>query len=196
MRSAEAIRKFLEKDDLKYQVEKENEDVVIFRMGICIDENLASARGDIRIICEKDRVTSLANIGVVADEKRYAEAAEFITHVNYELANMSKFKMNFIDSEIRVWYEMDCNWEIKLTEDGIRACYEVDYSGVIRFIEDMVRRIVYPSANIALLDVLFGYATPEEAVERLIERLQQSADEKQEADEEVDSKPMWNMEIG
>lgn len=173
MRSAEAIRKFLEKDDLKYQVEKENEDVVIFRMGICIDENLASARGDIRIICEKDRVTSLANIGVVADEKRYAEAAEFITRVNYELANMSKFKMNFIDSEIRVWYEMDCNWEIKLTEDGIRACYEVDYSGVIRFIEDMVRRIVYPSANIALLDVLFGYATPEEAVETVKRSIEQ-----------------------
>ena len=181
MQSAETIRKFLEEDDWKYQVEKENEDVVIFRMGIRIDGKLA--RCDIRIICEEDRVISLANIGVFADEKRYAEAAEFITRVNYELANMSKFEMDFRDGEIRACYEVDCGGEMQLTED-------------------VVEGIVYLPANMfdrygnALLDVLFGYATPEEAVERLIERLQQSADEKQEADDEVDSKPMWNMEIG
>lgn len=87
--------------------------------------------------------------------------------------------------------------------DGeIRACYEVDCGGEMQLTEDVVEGIVYLPANMfdrygnALLDVLFGYAKPEEAVERLIERQQQSADVKQEADEEVDSKPMWSMEIG
>ena len=160
MHSAEIIREYLEKDNWKYEVEKENEDVVIFRLRVTINGKISVC--DIRIVCDERFINSCANISVFADEKCYADVAEFITRVNYELATTSRFEMDFTDGEIR-------------------ACYLVDCRGKMQFTEEVVKGIIYSplymfdSYGDALLEVLFGYVTPEDAVNRLIEQLEEDA---------------------
>lgn len=158
MQSAETIRNFLEEDDWKYQVETEDEEVVIFRTGMHIGGKIG--RCDIRIICRKNQITSLANIAVYADEKHYAEAAEFITRVNYELANLCKFEMDFEDGEIRACYEVDCDGGMQLTKEVVE--------GILYFPSNM-----FCCYGDELLAVLFGYTTPKEAVKRLNEKQEQ-----------------------
>lgn len=151
MKNAEIIKHFFEEDEWHYECE-EKENVVIFTTGVKIHGKLS--RCDVTIACRDEQIVSYANIGINADVKHRAQVAEFITRVNYEFANLSRFEMDFEDGEVRTYYAVDCDGNMELSEKVIEGivCCPAD---------------IFEQCGEALLDVMFGYATAAEACERL-----------------------------
>ena len=130
-----AIEQYLKNDEWNYTFDEERE---VIRCGI----NLRNRLKECRIIVDIDetKYLSLGLISLNCDEEHRVELSKFLTMVNYGLL-LGNFEMDFNDGEVR---------------------YKIATQAVI---EDsmMIPAIMFEQFGDAMIDVMFGYKTAEEA---------------------------------
>lgn len=142
---ANAVQQFFIDDDWKYDFDEENG---VFRVGC----NLQCKLGDTMIIVRigETGFYSMAYIKIKAGEDVRKEVAEFITRANYGMKN-GNFEMDFNDGELRYKSFNNC-------------------SGVLPSAAVIRDSLLFPALTIdhygdALLAVIFGMKSPQEAIE-------------------------------
>lgn len=141
----EAIEQYLKNDEWNYEFDEERE---FIRCGI----NLRNRLKECRIIVDIDetKYLSLALINLNCDEEHRAELSKFLTMVNYGLL-IGNFEMDFNDGEVR--YKIATNCKDCIPSQAV--------------IEDslMIPAVMFEQFGDAILDVMFGVKSAEEAYE-------------------------------
>lgn len=139
----EAIEQYLTNDEWNYEFDEERE---IIRCGI----NLRNRLKECRIIVDIDetKYLSIALISLNCDEEHRVELSKLLTMINYGLL-IGNFEMDFSDGEVR--YKIATNCKDCIPSQSI--------------IEDsmMIPAVMFEQFGDAILDVMFGYKTAEEA---------------------------------
>ena len=139
----EAIEQYLTNDEWNYEFDEERE---IIRCGI----NLRNRLKECRIIVDIDetKYLSIALISLNCDEELRVELSKLLTMINYGLL-IGNFEMDFSDGEVR--YKIATNCKDCIPSQSI--------------IEDsmMIPAVMFEQFGDAILDVMFGYKTAEEA---------------------------------
>ena len=138
-----AIEQYLKNDEWNYTFDEERE---VIRCGI----NLRNRLKECRIIVDIDetKCLSLGLISLNCDEEHRVELSKFLTMVNYGLL-LGNFEMDFNDGEVR--YKIATNCKDCIPSQAV--------------IEDsmMIPAIMFEQFGDAMIDVMFGYKTAEEA---------------------------------
>lgn len=138
-----AIEQYLKDDEWNYTFDEERE---IIRCGI----NLRNRLKECRIIVDIDetKYLSLALINLNCDEEHRVELAKLLTLINYGLM-IGNFEMDFNDGEVRYKVATNCKECIpskSVVEDSM-----------------MIPAVMFEQYGDAILDVMFGYKTADEA---------------------------------
>lgn len=141
----QAIENFFREDDWKYQPIDENG---IIKSGITLSSKLKRATIHVNVLENGFYVNVSPDLS--ADEDSRAAVAEFITRANYGLGH-GNFEMDYRDGEIRYKTTMYCGDQIP-TFDQIKFLFYANIMTLDRY-------------GNALAKVLFGMATPEEAIQ-------------------------------
>lgn len=144
-RIARAIEGFFDDENWRYDEINENG---IIKTGTAIDGKLKSVQIYINITSDGFTINSVLNVS--ADEDTMADVAEFITRANYGLRH-GNFEMDYRDGEIRYRTSCYCGDDMIPSSDIIKFLL---YTNII-----MIERY-----GNALLSVMFGMASPEEAI--------------------------------
>lgn len=141
-----AVTQFFEEEEWKFSPDEEKG---IIKSGMMLRNKLKSC--NLLVIVSEDELQSVATIDISADQAVLADVAEFITRANYGL-KYGKFEMDYRDGEIRYQMALDCGGD-----------YLPDKEKLERLIT--VPIVMFSRYGDALLSVLFGFSTPEEAIE-------------------------------
>ena len=141
---AGAIEGFLMEDDWKYVPLDERG---IIRMSLSTHSKLKTLNIFINV-CD-NCYSVITSLPVGADDNTKAAAAEFITRANYGIMH-GNFEMDFDDGEIRYKTSLYCGDTLP-TYEQVRQSIYVNTLTVERYGDE-------------LLKVLYGFATPEEAI--------------------------------
>lgn len=142
---ANAVETFLIDDDWVYDAVDENG---VIRTGITLKSKLKSAR--IFFDIKSDGISVITIPSVSADEGCMKEVMEFITRANYGLYK-GNFEMDVNDGEVRYKSYHYCSDNNVITEDEIKMCLFSNLYTLDRYGD-------------GLMKVIFGMATPEEAI--------------------------------
>ena len=140
-----AIEGFLNEEEWNYDPVDENG---VIRTGIALRSKLKNAK--IFFLIKQDAFSVLTTISVGADEESMQRVAEFITRANYGLTH-GNFEMDYSDGSIRYKTSLFCADTVQSFEQ-VRGMLHINILMLERY-------------GNALLEVIFGVKTPEEAVE-------------------------------
>ena len=140
-----AIEGFLNEDEWNFEPVDENG---VIRTGVSLRSKLKNAK--IFFLIKSDAYSIISTISVGADEESMQRTAEFITRANYGLTH-GNFEMDFSDGSIRFKTSLLCADTVPSYEQ-IRGTLHINILMLERY-------------GNALLEVIFGVKTPEEAVE-------------------------------
>ena len=143
----DAVENFLRKDDWNF---KTNTERGIIEMGINLKSKLHKA--DIYINLKENSFCVDTVLRVGADKDSRANIAEFITRANYGLTH-GHFEMDYSDGEIRYHSSHYCG-DTSPSYEQVENTIYVNVVTVDRYGD-------------ALLKVLYGFATPEDAVDEV-----------------------------
>lgn len=139
----EAIEQYLKNDEWNYTFDEERE---IIRCGI----NLGNRLKECRIIADisETKYLTLALINLNCDEEHREELSKLLTLINYGLM-IGNFEMDFSDGEVR--YKIATNCKDCIPSQSV--------------IEDsmMIPAVMFEQFGDAILDVMFGVKSAEEA---------------------------------
>lgn len=139
------IEGFFADEDWTYEYEEEK---MVFRTGVNLDNKLKSTRIFIRVA--EQGVSVLSTINMKADKECLQQVAEYLTRANYGLRD-GNFELDFSDGEIR--YKV-----FHSSIDGVPS-------------KELIKNAVYIGLWMlerygnGLLSVMFGMQTPAEAIE-------------------------------
>ncbi len=143
-----AIENFFAEDDWKYEPMNENG---IFRTGLSLKSKVKSVKIFINVRSDSFSIMSVLPFG--ADDNTKAAIAEFITRANYGLFH-GNFEMDYSDGELRYKTSLYVGDGNAPTFDQIKEMMYVNFIMVDKYGD-------------GLMKVLFGMATPEEAVREI-----------------------------
>ncbi len=142
---AAAVRKYLDMNDWHYTFDEEKG---LFRCGVNLKGKLSECRLFIDI---KDKVIlNYATIDMRADEDVRDKVSEFLTRANYGLT-YGNFEMDYEDGEVRYKMTVDCENQ------------EPGYDVLDRMV--VMPALMFQRYGNGLLSVMFGFASPKDAVE-------------------------------
>ena len=144
---ANVVENFFINDDWRYKFDQEKG---VFTVGV----NLKCKLKECKIYVEigEEFIRAVATINVSADEENLAAVAEYITRANYGL-NHGNFELDFRDGEVRYKLSVNC-------KGGAVPTAEVVKDTVI------IPALMLDRYGDGLLAVLFGFATPADAIKK------------------------------
>lgn len=144
----EIIENFLKKSNFKYTY---IEDDSAFRLGFNMSCKLKQCEVFIRL--DKDFLLIHGQIEIKADKHSIDKISEYLTRANYGLI-FGNFELDYTDGEIRYKLAVDCMEGSTLTDNLLRKSI---------FLPVMM----FDKYGNGLLEVLFDFATPEEAINKI-----------------------------
>lgn len=142
------VKEFFMTDDWNYSFDKEDG---IFKAGVNLQGKLRQCK--VTVVVREKTLSAYATIDIKSDLESRGAISEFVTRANYGMI-LGNFEMDYSDGEISYKCSLDCS-------DGMVPSLEV--------IERMITipAIMFEKYGDALLSVLFGFSTPEDAIDKV-----------------------------
>jgi len=151
----EWVKDFFDKGKLRYELQEER---CTIKFVMPIDGKLKQT--NIFINCRDDSFSVNAYVVLNAEEDARQRVSEYLMRANYGL-RFGCFDMDFSDGEIRYSLTLDCEDRESLSESLIRKTIYVPVMMLERY-------------GKGLIAVMYGIATPEEAVKKMEEEQSES----------------------